>query len=536
MTNKLAGEPSRYLRQHAENPVLWRPWGESAFDEAAKAGKPLLLSIGYSSCHWCHVMAHESFEDTETAALINDLFIAIKIDKEEYPDVDGFYMSFLSQLTGNGGWPLNVFVNPHMAPFYGLTYLPKNQFDSLLRYVNDEYQKNETLQNQKINTAFSQKRVERKKVADLIKTVEFPPVSSGAGPQFPQGLYLAYALSSGHEKMATDEFEQLVLKGLFDHIEGGWFRYSVDPGYKIPHFEKMLYDQAVMLRLCAAIYRQNREVTDYAIAGALAWLLKHMKLSSGLFGSATDADTPDGEGYYYTLSEVNSELEAELFRLDRCGKHEKRHLPWLDFVLYRDNPEESAGLIQKRTEERENFHPPQLDKKAVYSWNAFLASSLYACFAATGVNNLKSTADGLLEILGTYVTNDVLHLPHVIYEDGQTKGNRYLEDYASYLLLLSQSNLADLEKKRQVDAILHAIEELFVWDNRLWHTNTRIFENQSLWQDTPFPAGGSLLLNALVALGYQNHPLAELLHTNIAEISVDHPVFFSYWLAGFAGA
>ena len=195
MRNGLHTEPSRYLQQHAENPVDWHAWGEAAFTKAEEEGKPLLLSIGYSSCHWCHVMAHESFEHDEAARAINDVVIPVKIDREEYPDVDGYYISFVSQLTGQGGWPLNVFVNPRRAPFYGLTYAARERFTELLSYIGAEYTKNQTIREQRINTSFSQKNVGEEELRIQPPTFDplFPEVAptpsreEDGGPGLPRG-------------------------------------------------------------------------------------------------------------------------------------------------------------------------------------------------------------------------------------------------------------------------------------------------------------------------------------------------------------
>lgn len=530
MSNKLANEPSRYLRQHAHNPVDWRPWGETAFEEAKRAEKPVFLSIGYSSCHWCHVMAHESFEDEETAGLINELFVPIKVDREEFPDVDGYYMSFLSQLAGQGGWPLNVFVNPEKAPFYGITYMQKDRLQQLFRYISDEYGKNSAIRDQTISTTFSQKVLTREQIKELSTGVVIQSPRTDSGPQFPQGLFLSFALGRGHGKLVSREMEYLVLKGLFDHIEGGWFRYSVDPQWKIPHFEKMLYDQAVLLHLCARAYDTNKETCDYAIRKTVSWLVSHMRLPSGFFGSATDADTKDGEGFYYTFEDISTQEEADLFKITECGSHEQRHLPWIDLQKYLSNPEQAEKIINIRRKEREQYQVPELDRKVVFSWNAFLAYSLYLCAAATGDNEIEKLADELFSALRQLRGNAT---PHAVYEDGETRGNAYLEDYAAYLLLLSEAIERKTASEAEIEQVIDAIEDLFIADGKIWNSTVRKFESQSMWQDSPFPAGGSMLLNALIKLKKKDHALTNYLFSNIAELAYNHQTFFAYWAAGF---
>ncbi|HUX21302.1 MAG TPA: DUF255 domain-containing protein, partial [Spirochaetia bacterium] len=272
MSNALAREKSRYLRQHSENPVDWQPWSQAAFEQAAAEGKPLFVSIGYSSCHWCHVMAHESFEDQEASTVINDNYIPIKVDKEELPDVDGFYMEFLTRLSGHGGWPLNVFVNPNGAPFYSTSYVPKNQLIDLLTYVRQEYDKSAEIRGQVIDGVFAVSQIEAAKVKEHLDSITLTSPARPHGPQFPQGTFLSFALQRGEREMVSAELDKLILRGLYDHIEGGWFRYSVDPEWKIPHFEKMLYDQAAMLYLCAQSYSIAPELCRYAITNAVDWL------------------------------------------------------------------------------------------------------------------------------------------------------------------------------------------------------------------------------------------------------------------------
>ena len=381
MTNRLAGEKSRYLLQHAENPVDWRPWGQEAFDYAEETGKPVFLSIGYSSCHWCHVMAHESFENPDVAAEINRLYVPIKVDKEEYPDVDGYYMSFLTRLSGAGGWPLNVLVNAHMAPFYGFTYLSPDALTRTLEYARGEYDEKEQMRDQQINTAFTQRRIESEAVREHIERITLTPSKNGDGPRFPQGIYSAFSSKRGVD--IIDELHNLITKGLFDHIEGGWFRYTVDNEWKIPHFEKMLYDQAALLYLCGEAHASSPELTTYAIEGCVHWLEEKMLLPNGLYGSATDADTPEGEGHYYTFDAIESQVEAELFRLSECGRHENRYLPWFAFDKYLEDPESRDAIVEQRRLERSGFETPGLDDKAVFSWNAFLGFALHRCYLAT---------------------------------------------------------------------------------------------------------------------------------------------------------
>jgi uncharacterized protein len=534
MSNRLANEQSRYLLQHAENPVDWWSWGDEAFSESRRTGKPIFVSIGYSSCHWCHVLAHESFEDEETANVINEHFVPIKVDKEEYPDIDGYYMSFLTQLSGSGGWPLNVLLNSNLAPFYAFTYLSADSLRSTLVYAKNEYEKHEKIREQTIHTTFTHHLVDADHLTSKIADLRLESPGTATGPQFPQALYLALALDYDKKEMVREELIHLITKGLFDHIEGGWFRYSVDPNWKVPHFEKMLYDQAALLYLCAKAHEIEPALCEYAMGKTVSWLKRHMRLANRLYGSATDADTTQGEGTYYTIEAIESQLETELFRLAECGVHEDRYQPWLDMRVMQSHPEKTAEIVSSKLSRRNENETPGLDSKTVFSWNAFLGYALYECYRATGDESLRETADDLVGAIEDLLKNKSPDdIPHVVYESGTVRGNRYLQDYAAYLLLLEAIPDRNESIEQRRTELYRAIQTIFVHDERIWHTDKRMFESQSLWQDTPFPSGGSILLNAFGGEDSVQPELESLLNTNIVDVASSHPMFFSYWLKGY---
>lgn len=525
MGNSLSKEKSRYLRQHSENPVDWHAWSPDAFEKAAAEGKPLLVSIGYSSCHWCHVMAHESFEDPEVAAAINDQYVPIKVDKEELPDVDGYYMEFLTRLSGRGGWPLNVFVNPNRAPFYGASYVPRGQIIDLLAYLRSEYDKNADLKNQRIDGVFGVKPVPPEKIGELFSQIDLDSPSRPEGPQFPQGTYLSFALQRGEIEMVRGELEKLLLRGLFDHIEGGWFRYSVDPDWRIPHFEKMLYDQAAMLFLCAQAHSIAPEATSYAIEKSASWLEHHMRLDNGLYGSATDADTAEGEGFYYTIEPPADEETRALFRAEECGIHEGRLLPWLDFERYRVGGSSSRETIESYRRARGKLVRPALDSKAVVSWNAFLGYALLACEQVTENQTIGDIGRSLYRSLLRFVDGSV---PHVVYGGEAHTSQEYLEDYAA--LLLFASALPEKERGFDSETLIATIKSRFSHDDYLFHTTEPVFESLSMWQDTPTPSGGAMLLSAMLNLGREE--LEGLDRMGIAEVAAKNPTFFALWCSG----
>ena len=525
MSNSLVTEKSRYLKQHSENPVDWRPWGMEAFERAAEENKPVFVSIGYSSCHWCHVMAHESFEDEQVSSVINEHYIAIKVDKEELPDVDGFYMEFLTRLSGHGGWPLNVFVNPNGAPFYSTSYVPRSQLVDLLTYVKGEYDKSPEIQTQVIDGIFAVSRIEANKVKEHLTEVELPSPARPQGPQFPQGAYLSFALQRGERQMVGDELEKLILRGLFDHIEGGWFRYSVDPDWKVPHFEKMLYDQASLLFLCAQAHSIAPDLCKYAISNTTRWLREHMLLPNGLYGSATDADTSEGEGFYFTEEPPREEATRVLFAANQCGVHEGRMLPWLSFDYFTQNREAAEEILSAYRSLRKERIAPELDPKAVFSWNAFLGYALLACAQVTEEESVGELGRTLYRNLVRYVGKQV---PHVVYGDEARSSQGYLEDYAGLLLLTSA--LPEEERTIAPERLLEMIKERFFRNGYLFHTTEPRFECLTLWQDTPAPSGGAMLLSALLNL--DRTELEGLDALGISEIAAKNPSFFGLWCAG----
>ncbi len=531
MANRLSLQKSRYLRQHEKNPVAWLPWGEESFLKASAEGKPLFVSIGYSSCHWCHVMAHDCFEDPEVAAFLNGHFVPVKVDKEEYPDVDGFYMEYLSRLTGRGGWPLNVFTNASGVPIYAISYLPAEQFLDLLQQVDREYRKKQDLQEERLSAGFTLKAPPAGEIPNLLSKLKTKPVATSRGPQFPQALFLSLALDEGYTDEVAGQLEQLVTRGLFDHVEGGWFRYTVDGEWKIPHFEKMLYDQGTLLLLAAEGYTMNKELCDYAIRKTVGWLEDHMRIPGGLFGSATDADTGEGEGTYYTIEEPGDGISRELFRIDECGVHEGRFQPWFSFDAVHRDPVGAERAIEAELLSRRDREFPGLDRKAVVSWNAFLGYALYRCAEKLGEASMAAIADRIREALAGSFRDGRLH--HVIYEGEPFLSHEYLEDYSAYLLMLSAASKDRPELRDEAAGLVSRIEERFLEGDRIYHTTVREYENLGLRQDSPFPAGGSMLLHALIGLDSPALTRYAGLFSGILPIAKENPMFFPFWISAY---
>jgi len=416
MPNRLAAATSPYLQQHAENPVDWWPWGEEAFEEARRRDLPLLISVGYAACHWCHVMAHESFEDEAVAEVVNELVVPIKVDREERPDVDAVYMTATQAMTGQGGWPMTVFATPDGQPFYCGTYFPRDTFLRLVRSVSDAWrEQREAIVRQSAAVVEAIGRVAARRpsgpmseevldeaAASLAKEYDREHAGFGGAPKFPPHMNLLFLLR--HHERTHDEqslaivrhtAERMARGGMYDQLAGGFARYSVDRTWTVPHFEKMLYDNALLLR----VYTQLWRLTGDPLAGRVAhetagFLLRDLRTAEGGFASALDADTDGVEGLTYVwtpeklrevLGDDDGAWAAGVLTISDAGTFEQgtsvAQLP-----ADPDDPQRWALVRQALAGARAKRPQPSRDDKVVAAWNGLAVTAL--------VEHASTFADG----------------------------------------------------------------------------------------------------------------------------------------------
>ncbi len=425
MANRLVEETSPYLLQHKNNPVEWYPWGPEALERAAEQDRPILLSIGYSACHWCHVMERESFEDDETAALINQLFVPIKVDREERPDVDDIYMEAVQGMTGQGGWPLTVFLDPEGVPFYGGTYFPPEprqglpSFRQVLEATAEAYRgQREQLRaaaervRESLGAVGRLERSDRpldpgmlgEAVSTLLANADTANGGFGAAPKFPPASALEFLLARGESEHVRRTLDAMMFGGIYDQVGGGFARYSVDTNWLVPHFEKMLYDNALLARAYLHGYQAiGEERWKRVCCETLEWALREMRGPEGGFYSALDADSDGEEGRYYVweepeareaLAEVEIPAEAAervlgYWGVSAAGNFEGRNILHVPLGPRAEPPPELADARAALFAKREQRVRPGLDDKRLCSWNALMITALADAGAALGRERLR---------------------------------------------------------------------------------------------------------------------------------------------------
>jgi uncharacterized protein YyaL (SSP411 family) len=460
MANRLADETSPYLLQHKDNPVDWYPWGEDALSRAREDDRPILLSIGYSACHWCHVMERESFEDAETARLMNERFVCVKLDREERPDIDSIYMEACQAMTGSGGWPLNVFLTPEQVPFYAGTYFPPEprmgmpSWRQVLEAVahawdekRDEIRAGGSRVAERLQGGAALRPSNQPLRAELLdEAVErlganFDPANGGFGgaPKFPPASALEFLLRRGERDMVTQTLRAMASGGMYDQVGGGFARYSVDAHWLVPHFEKMLYDNALLARA----YLHGWQVTGEPLfrrvtEETLDWALREMRASEGGFYSALDADSEGVEGKFYVWSveqlrealadQPDADEAIAWFGATDRGNFEGANIP----VRGPGEPDRLDDWRRVLYEVRARRVWPGLDDKRLTSWNALMISALAEAGAVLERPDYLQAAEGTAAFLLDSVRDDEGRLLRT-FKDGRARLNAYLEDHA-YLL------------------------------------------------------------------------------------------------------
>jgi uncharacterized protein len=478
-TNRLINETSPYLLQHAHNPVEWYPWGAEALERARQENKPIFLSVGYSACHWCHVMERESFEDEATAALMNERFINIKVDREERPDLDAIYMDAVQAMTGQGGWPMSVFLTPEGQPFYGGTYYPPEprygmpSFQQVLQSVAEAYQKRRDQvqgQAQRLTSALQRSAqiggaageltpdLLKEATATLLQYFDSEDGGFGSQPKFPQPMTLDFCLAEALRTgdldvlyMAELTLEKMAHGGIYDQLGGGFHRYSVDAVWLVPHFEKMLYDNAQLLRTYLHAWQHTgRPLYRRVVDETIDYVLREMSAPEGGFYSTQDADSEGHEGKFFVwdLAEIEEILDpqaAGLFEsyygVSARGNFEGKTI--LSVVRSVESVAQRFRLSEAEVEQslaasrqalfnlREGRVKPGRDEKILTEWNGLMIHALAECGAALERPEALAAAVQAADFILTSMSQPDGKL-YRSYKDGQARLNAYLEDYASF--------------------------------------------------------------------------------------------------------
>ncbi len=555
MPNRLANETSPYLRQHADNPVDWYPWCPEAFERAKQEDKPILLSIGYAACHWCHVMERESFEDEETARLMNEHFINIKVDREERPDIDQVYMTAVQAMTGHGGWPLTVFLTPDGVPFYGGTYFPKERrhgmpaFTDVLLAVAEAWRNrrqdilNGTAQIREFLDRQARAVAPRDRLdADTLRQAarlllqNYDPVSGGFGqaPKFPQPLNLEFLLRAYHRYKMPEALiavehtlKAMARGGIYDQVGGGFHRYSTDDRWLVPHFEKMLYDQALLVRVYLAAYQIIGEpLFRRVVSETLDFTFRELYDPAGAFYSSLDADSEGEEGRYYlwTAAEIDGLLppdEAEAVK-SYYGLAYGPNFEGKNILFVRTTLEKLAGPLGRTPAElqvlidrakarllaaRRDRVPPARDDKVLTSWNGLMLRALAEAGAALAEPAYIQAAERLAGFIEAHLTRPDGSLWHS-FKDGVARVEGLLEDYAFYAdgLLSLYEVTGDVRWFHRTADLARRIIDLF-WDPGVpgFFDATASPDNLPVrprsFIDNAVPSGSSVATELLLRLG-----------------------------------
>jgi uncharacterized protein YyaL (SSP411 family) len=556
--NRLAGESSPYLLQHKDNPVDWYPWGEEAISTARERDVPLLVSVGYSACHWCHVMAHESFEDDETAALMNKRFVCVKVDREERPDVDAICMEACQALTGRGGWPLNAFLGSELIPFYAGTYFPLEprhgmpSWRMVLLAVSDAWrERREQIDRQGeeiVRLLDASARIEpspdsisEERVSEAVAALQasFDVHNGGFGgpPKFPQPSVLGFLLARGETEMSLRTLDEMARGGIYDQVGGGFARYAVDATWTVPHFEKMLYDNALLARTYLNGWQVSGEERFLRVCReTLDWAVREMRGPEGGFCAALDADSEGVEGKFY----VWTMDELEELAPDTREYFEPRPFEHGAYVL-RGRQAVPDELRQRLLEARSKRIRPGLDDKRLTGWNALMISALAEAGAVLGEPAYLDGATSCAVFLLSELRDDEGRLLRT-WKDGRGRLSAYLEDHAFLLdaLITLYESTFDPRWYREALAIADSMIERFADDERGGFFTTPA-DHEELpvrrkdLEDSPIPSGNSAAALGLMRLAllsgekkYEQHAVGVL--RLLFPLAARHPLAFGHLL------
>lgn len=589
-TNRLAKETSPYLLQHAHNPVDWYPWGEEAFAKAQKEDKPILVSIGYAACHWCHVMERESFEDPQVAAFMNEHFVNIKVDREERPDVDHIYMDAVQAITGSGGWPLNAFLTPDGKPFYGGTYFPPGRafnraswIEVLQAIVKSYAEKKDEINEQAENLTQHLAAANRFGIAEptgiltrehIDKAFEHIMQSAdkvlggfGRAPKFPQTFVITFLLRYAHlanngeaRKQALLSLDKMTQGGIYDHAGGGFARYSTDAQWLEPHFEKMLYDNALLVGALSEAYLLTKEKRyKEVIEETLRFVEREMMHQDSGFFSALDADSEGEEGKFYVwdYEELRSIVGAgvdvfcQYFNIKKEGNWEGKNILHATSTLEdfaRQNgqsPEDLYSLItegkRKLLEVRKQRVRPLLDDKIILGWNALMNRAYSKAYAATGNGHYREVAERNMEFLLKSFT-DGEQWNHT-WKNGQAKHPAFLDDLAALIAALIELSQVTADHKwlKKCLPLARLVLQQFSDQEGVFFFYTNVAQKDVLLRkkelyDAAVPSGNALMACNLYHLAVffevsEWKKRAELMVQSVGDVVVKYPSSFGLWLS-----
>jgi uncharacterized protein YyaL (SSP411 family) len=591
-SNRLINETSPYLLQHANNPVDWYPWGEEALQKAKEEDKPILVSIGYSACHWCHVMERESFENLDTAAFMNAHFINIKIDREERPDLDHIYMDAVQAMSGSGGWPLNVFLTPEQQPFYGGTYFPPQRAHNraswleVLEGVSKGYaEKKSDIINQaktltdhlKKSNSFGQVATDKELQSIFFSEETLATIAEnilaqadtieggfGSAPKFPQSFSIIYLLRHYHyskDKASLDQallsINKMIQGGLFDQLGGGFARYSTDAKWLVPHFEKMLYDNALLVMAIAEAYQlTGNEFYKSTIEQTLTFIQRELTNESYGFYCALDADSEGIEGKFYTwtydelqnnLGE-NAQFFCDYYQVEKNGNWQegKHETPPSNILFIKSFPTINESILLETCREelmkiRANRIRPLLDDKILLGWNALMITAYCKAYSAIGNKEYKEIAEKNIVFLEGKLQDATTDRWYHTYKNGVAKIPAFLDDYA-YLIqayihlqeITGESNYLLKARSLTYFVIAHFTEEktaFFYYTPDFQHD---IILRKKEVYDGAIPSGNAVMMENLHYLStvfdnkvWQKLPLK--LIGSLENAIVKHPTSFAVW-------